>query len=47
MVRIKERFCALFREDEIGKIYSQIGQIKQELKLFYTKKKRYLGRADA
>ena len=41
MVRIKEKFLALFKEDEIGKIYSQIGQIKRELKLFYTKEMRY------
>jgi len=40
MVKIKERFLALFKEDEIGKIYSQIGQIKRELKLFYTKERR-------
>jgi len=31
----------VLKEDKIGKIYSQIGQIKRELKLFYTKKMRY------
>lgn len=40
MARIKKRFCLLFEEDNIGKIHSQIGQIKRELKLFYTKEKR-------
>jgi len=40
MVRIEERFCALFKEDNMGRIYSQIGQIKRELKLFYTKERR-------
>jgi len=40
MVRIKKRFYLLFKEDDMGKINSEIGQIKRELKLFYTKEKR-------
>jgi len=40
MVRIEERFCALFKEDNMGRIYSQIGQIKRELKLSCTKERR-------
>jgi len=39
MVRIKKRFCLLFKEDNIGKINSEIDQIKRELKLFYTEEK--------
>jgi len=31
----------VLKEDKIGKIYSQIGQIKRELKLFYTKEMKY------
>jgi len=40
MVRIKKRFCLLFEEDNIGKINSEIGQIKKELKLFYSEDRR-------
>jgi len=40
MVKIKEKFCALFKEDDIGKICSQIGQMKRELKLACTEDKR-------
>jgi len=40
MVRIKKRFNALYRLDDIGEINSSIGQIKQELKLFYTQERK-------
>jgi len=40
MERIKKRFNALYSLDDIGKINSFIGQMKKELKLFYTKKQR-------
>jgi len=40
MERIKKRFNALYRLDDIGEINSSIGQIKQELKLFYTEERR-------
>jgi hypothetical protein len=40
MEKIRERFCTLFKEDDIGKIHSRIGQIKKELKLFYSKDRR-------
>ena len=40
MVKISMRFCALFKENNIGRINSHIGQIKRELKLFYTEEKR-------
>jgi len=40
MERIKKRFNALYSLDDIGKINSFIGQMKRELKLFYTKKRR-------
>ena len=40
MVKIRMRFCALFKENNIGRINSHIGQIKRELKLFYTEEKR-------
>ena len=40
MVRIKKRFYSLFEEDNIGNISSQIGQIKKELKLFYSKDRK-------
>jgi len=40
MVRIKKRFNALYSLDDIGEINSCIGQIKRELKLFYTEDKR-------
>jgi len=40
MVRIKKRFSALCEFEDIGEINSQIGQIKRELKLFYTQERR-------
>ena len=40
MERIKKRFNALYSLDDIGKINSSIGQMKRELKLFYTKERR-------
>lgn len=40
MMRIKKRFNVLDSLDDIGKINSSIGQIKRELKLFYTQERR-------
>jgi hypothetical protein len=40
MVRIKNRFNALYSLDDIGKIKSQIGGMRGELKLFYTQERR-------
>jgi len=33
---MKGRFCAIFKEDNICKTYSQIELMKRELKLFYN-----------
>jgi len=40
MERIKKRFNALYSLDDIGKINSSIGQMRRELKLFYTEERR-------
>ena len=40
MMRIKKRFNALYELEDAGEINSQIGQIKRELKLFYTRERR-------
>jgi len=40
MVRIKKRFNSLYEYKSAGEINSSIGQIKRELKLFYTEDKR-------
>jgi len=40
MVRIKKRFNALYELEDAGEINSSIGQIKRELKLFYTQERR-------
>lgn len=40
MVRIKKRFNALYELEDAGEINSQIGQIKRELKFFYTRERR-------
>jgi len=40
MVRIKKRFNALYELEDVGEINSSIGQIKRELKLFYTQERR-------
>jgi len=40
MVRIKKRFNSLYEFEDIGEINSSIGQIKRELKLFYTRERR-------
>jgi len=39
-VRIKKRFNALYELEDAGEINSSIGQIKRELKLFYTQERR-------
>jgi len=43
MVRIKKRFNALYSLDDIGEINSSIGQMRRELKLFYTQERRKMG----
>ena len=40
MMRIKKRFNALYDLENVGEVDSCIGQIKRELKLFYTEKRR-------
>ena len=40
MVRIKKRFNALYSLQDVGEINSSIAQMKRELKLFYTKKRK-------
>jgi len=40
MMRIKKRFNSLYELEGAGEINSQIGQIKRELKLFYTRERR-------
>jgi len=40
ILRIKKRFNALYSLDDIGEVNSQIGQMKRELKFFYTQERR-------
>ena len=40
MLTIKKRFNALYELEDAGEINSQIGQMRRELKLFYTEERR-------